>query len=198
MCGQPAREQWQEEGRRQRQERQQVPRLGLCGGRQLRTALLPGGQALLRAQEAQEQRHRGAQGNRAQTRAGVLPHAARAEALRCAALFHVMVWPKAVSQEAVWCTTTRMIGRRLCATRWSADELNRPSREPVADWRRHRDSHTNVTNPLDTAWHQRFSGAANAARAVAADRDMLDLMGDWRDSVRSQQSEKTGAVESAE
>src|SRR3982074_2221960 len=106
MCGQPAREQWQEEGRRQREERQQVPGLGVCGGRQLRAALLPGGQALLRTQEAQEQPHRGAQGDRAQTGAGVLPHAARAEALRCAALFRVMVWPKAVSQTAVWSTTT--------------------------------------------------------------------------------------------
>ena len=33
--------------RRQREERQQVSSLGLCGGRQLRAALLPGGQALL-------------------------------------------------------------------------------------------------------------------------------------------------------
>jgi len=51
--------------------------------------------------------------------------------------------------------------------------LNRPSREPAADWRRQRDSHANVPL-LDTAWHQRFSGVANAARAVAGYRNTLD------------------------
>jgi hypothetical protein len=32
----------------------------------------------------------------------------------------------------------------------------------------------NVSNPLDTAWHQRFSGVAQATRAVAAYRGELD------------------------
>src|SRR5439155_23338736 len=72
--------------------------------------------------------------------------------------------------------------------------MNRPSREPVADWRRQRDSHENVTNPLDTAWHQRFSGAATPPGRSQHIATCLNLMGDWRDSVRSQQSEKTGAV----
>ncbi len=42
----------------------------------------------------------GDQGAGAQAGAGVLPHAARAEALRCAPVFRVTVWPKAVSQES--------------------------------------------------------------------------------------------------
>lgn len=32
----------------------------------------------------------------------------------------------------------------------------------------------NVSNPLDMAWHQRFSGVAQATRAVAEHRDTLD------------------------
>jgi len=32
----------------------------------------------------------------------------------------------------------------------------------------------NASNPLDTAWHQSFSGAATAARAVVEHRDKLD------------------------
>jgi len=31
-----------------------------------------------------------------------------------------------------------------------------------------------VSNPLDTAWHQRFSGVAQATRAVAEHRGKLD------------------------
>jgi transposase len=39
-------------------------------------------------------------GARAQAGAGLLPHSARPEALRCAPVFRVTVWPRAVSQES--------------------------------------------------------------------------------------------------
>ena len=55
----------------------------------------------------------------------------------------------------------------------------------------------NARNPLDMAWHQRFSGVAQATRALAEHRDKLDPdMGVWCDSVRNRQSEKAGAVKS--
>ena len=82
------------------QERQQVPRLGLRRGGQLRPSLLPGSEAILRAQEAQDEHHCGDQGAGAQTGARLLPHAARAEALRREPMLRVTEWPKTASQES--------------------------------------------------------------------------------------------------
>ena len=69
--------------------------------------------------------------------------------------------------------------------------LNRPGREPSKDWcRHHDDSHRECKHPLDTDWHQSFSGAATAARAVAEYCDCLIPTGVWCDSVRNQRVRK--------
>jgi hypothetical protein len=60
----------------------------------------PPAKSFYERKKAQGQRHPGDQGSGAQVGAGVLPHAARAETLRCESLFRVTVWPKAVSQES--------------------------------------------------------------------------------------------------
>ena len=63
------------ERRREGQERQQIPCLGVHRSGPLRAALLSRGQAFLRTQEIQDE-HRGRdQGAGAQTSASVLPHA---------------------------------------------------------------------------------------------------------------------------
>ena len=66
----------------------------------------PPAKSFYERKKAQGQRHPGDQGSGAQVGAGVLPHAARAETLRCESLFRVTVWPKAVSQRPVWSKTT--------------------------------------------------------------------------------------------
>jgi hypothetical protein len=43
----------------------------------------------------------------------------------------------------------------------------RPSREPAKDWRHEWQPQLCEQIPLDTAWHQRFSGVADATRAEA-------------------------------
>jgi hypothetical protein len=55
-----------------------------------------------------------------------------------------------------------------CRRHRFAVEADRPQREPAKDWRRNTGSHGSVIDPLDTVRHQRFSGAAEAARAEAA------------------------------
>ena len=77
LCGQPAPLQWQAQGQRQHQERQQVSGLGLCRGGELRRALQPADQALLSTQARQDQWRACDQGGRAQARARLLPHPAR-------------------------------------------------------------------------------------------------------------------------
>jgi transposase len=72
----------QEEGREQPQERQQVFGLGVRGGGQLRHPLPRSGQALLPAQEGQDQRGGGDQGSGPQARAGQLLRHARPGGLR--------------------------------------------------------------------------------------------------------------------
>src|SRR6266702_618720 len=65
----------QEERRRQYEERQQISGVGVCRGGQLRDPLVPGSQALLRAQETRAKRDCGDQGAGAQTGARLLSHA---------------------------------------------------------------------------------------------------------------------------
>ena len=63
LRGQRVHEQWQEKGRVQHQERQQVPRMGLRRGGEHRRALLPGGEEILRAEKGENQErdcHQGA------------------------------------------------------------------------------------------------------------------------------------------
>src|SRR4029453_2457638 len=71
--------------------------------------------------------------------------------------------------------------------------LNRPSHEPQKDWRRHRgDSHRECKQPLGyglapKGWHK----PPGRSQRIAAS---LIPTGVWCDSVRNQQSEKTGAI----
>src|SRR5207244_11219844 len=83
---QRAHQQSQEERRRQRQERQQISRLGIRRGGELRQALLPRGQAFLRAQEGQDQQHRRHQSVTAQTGPRQLSHPEGGQAVRRNAL----------------------------------------------------------------------------------------------------------------
>jgi transposase len=76
-------------GRRQRQERQQISRLGIRRGGELRQALLPRGQAFLRAQESQDQQHRRHQGVGAQAGARLLSHPEGGQAVRRNALLRL-------------------------------------------------------------------------------------------------------------
>jgi len=51
-----------------------------------------------------------------------------------------------------------------------------------------------ASDPLDTAWHRSFSGAATAARALAEQRDTLDPDGCLVRFGSQPTSEKQGAV----
>ena len=73
---------------------------------------------------------------------------------------------------------------------------HRPNREPAKDWRHEWQPQFCEQSLLDTAWHQRSSGVAKATRAEASCIAIrLIPMGVWRDWVRSQRSEETGAIE---
>ena len=72
--------------------------------------------------------------------------------------------------------------------------LNRPSREPLNDWRRHGNSHRECTQPLGHGLAPTFSGwhkPPGRSQSIAAS---LIPMGVWCDSVRNRRSEKTDAV----
>lgn len=77
-----AHEQWQKEGRRQHQERQSVPVVGIHRSGQLRHPRLRACTTLLPAQSEQDESDFGAQGPRAQARTGQLLCHAREQAIR--------------------------------------------------------------------------------------------------------------------
>jgi hypothetical protein len=81
LRGQRAAVQRQAQGPGQHQKRQQVPRLGLCRGGELRGALQRGDQPLLPAQARQEQWRGRHQDRRPQAGPGLLLHAARRQRL---------------------------------------------------------------------------------------------------------------------
>src|SRR5215470_844738 len=76
--------------------------------------------------------------------------------------------------------------------------LNRPSREPLKDWRRRGDSHSECKPPpwrrpgtnVSLGWHKPPGRAAEHRGKLDPD------IGVWCDSVRNRQSEKAGAVKS--
>ncbi len=72
-------------------------------------------------------------------------------------------------QARIWGLERQPIGLNgmLCRRHRFAVEADRPQREPARDWSRNTGNHGSVINPLDTVRHQRFSGAAKAARAKA-------------------------------
>jgi len=75
----PAHQQWQEERRRQHQERQQVSGVGLCRSGELCAALLCRGQTFLRTQESEDEHRGGHQGAGAQAGARLLSHSEGAQ-----------------------------------------------------------------------------------------------------------------------
>jgi hypothetical protein len=108
LCRQHARLQRQAEGQGQHQERQQVPRLGVRRGGQLRRALQPADQALLSTQARQDQGRGRDQGGRPQAGTRLLPHSARRQRVRREPRLRVnRIGHASVSLERGWRPATR-------------------------------------------------------------------------------------------
>jgi len=105
--GQPAGQQRQEEGREQRQVRQPVSGLGVCGSGQLCGALLPAGAGVCGAQDGPGQPDPGDQSVGQQAVPGQLLGFERSGGVRAEAAVRLLSWLGPGSRRRGWLTTTR-------------------------------------------------------------------------------------------